>query len=91
MSKNFLKTTLFSALFLLKCWPVFAADKSFIIKGLERVDEQTLLSYININELKKDSPGAVKESINVVEYTTSLCARHKLCSDRQEHRDDRVR
>ncbi len=76
MLRNYKNIILFFA-FLLCPLLSFAADKSFIIKGLERVDEQTLLSYININDLKKDLPNATKQALKKL-YESDLFLEEKI-------------
>ncbi|MBU6140133.1 MAG: outer membrane protein assembly factor BamA [Proteobacteria bacterium] len=76
MPKNHAKTLLFLVAFFLS-FDVFAADKALIIKGNERVDDDTILSFLDVAGLKKNSPIALQDSVKRL-YESDLFLESKI-------------
>jgi outer membrane protein assembly factor BamA len=88
MLKNSAKTTLLLFMFLpfflcnfsafAKAKPVKkTASKAIIIKGNERIDEETINSYLDVNALKKGSEKAVQDSLKKL-YESDLFSESKI-------------
>ena len=88
MLKNSTKTTLFLSLFLpffLCNFSAFAKDKpvkkttlkAIIIKGNERIDEETINSYLDIDALEKGLEKAVQDSLKKL-YESDLFSESKI-------------
>lgn len=80
MQKNRTKIHVFLAVFLsflLYSFSVFAADKSVVIKGTERVEDETILSLVDVSGLKKNSPKALQESLKKL-YESDLFLESKI-------------
>ena len=70
------KTLPFLVAFFL-AFDVFAADKSLLIQGNERVDEETIISIIDVSGLKKNSAKALQESVKKL-YESDLFLESKI-------------
>lgn len=84
MQKNFSKKLHFAIIFLplfLCNFSVFAKDsavrKTIEIRGNERIDEETIFSYLDISGLKNKSPKALQDSIKKL-YESDLFLESKI-------------
>lgn len=77
MLKKFIKTSLFLAAFFLAL-DVFANDDShFVIRGNERVDNDTIKTLIDVEGLKRNSPRALQDSVKRL-YESDLFLESKI-------------
>ena len=83
MQKINTKTTLFLAVFLslfLCSFSSFAKSdysKFIVIKGNERIDDETIISYLDVDGLKKNSEKALQESLKKL-YESDLFIESKI-------------
>ena len=80
MSKNNTKPRFFLAIFLMffcAISKVFAANQLIIITGNERIDEETISSYLDISGLQKNSPKALQDSLKKL-YESDLFLESKI-------------
>jgi outer membrane protein insertion porin family len=87
MQKNYLEKICFAIVFLLLflCnFSAFAKDKNpqltLEIKGNERIDEETISSYIDVIELKNKSPKALQDSLKKL-YESDLFLESKIYNE----------
>ncbi len=76
MLKRHTKTLSFLVAFFL-AFDVFAADKILAIQGNERVDEETIISLLDVAGLKKNSAKALQESVKKL-YESDLFLESKI-------------
>ena len=76
MLKRHTKTLSFLVAFFL-AFDVFAADKILAIQGNERVDEETIISLLDVSGLKKNSAKALQESVKKL-YESDLFLESKI-------------
>ena len=76
MLKSPTKTLPFLVAFFL-AFDVFAADKILAIQGNERVDEETIISLLDVSGLKKNSAKALQESVKKL-YESDLFLESKI-------------
>ena len=83
MQKINKKTTLFLAVFLSFFFCNFSSfaktdsDRSIVIRGNERIDEATIISYLDVEGLKKNSEKALQESLKKL-YESDLFIESKI-------------
>ncbi len=80
MLKRSAKTLLFLVAFFLAPFflsDVFAADQTLIINGNERVDEETIISLLDVSGLKRNSAKSLQESVKKL-YESDLFLESKI-------------
>ncbi len=80
MQKNAIKTALLAAVFLsfFCCGSrVFAKENFITVKGSERIDEDTIISYLDVSGLAKKSPQALQNSLKKL-YESDLFLESKI-------------
>ena len=80
MQKNTIKTALLAAVFLSFFWSsaqVFAKENFIAVKGSERIDEDTIISYLDVTGLEKKSPQALQNSLKKL-YESDLFLESKI-------------
>lgn len=80
MQKNSAKTALVAAAFLtffLCSFNIFAKENSILIKGNERIDEATIISYLDVAGLEKKSAKALQDSLKKL-YESDLFLESKI-------------
>ena len=62
----------------------YAADAGFVVKGNERLDDGAVLSYVDIAEIKKNTPNSLQKSLKKL-YESELFLEAKIY-----HKDNKI-
>lgn len=76
MQKKYAKTLLFLAAFFV-VFDAFAVDRAVVIRGNERVGDETILSLVDVSGLKRNSSDSLQESVKRL-YESDLFLESKI-------------